>query len=168
MLDTPFYKAHRPGPDAMTAAWAPEVDTYYKRVHLHQPAGQSSGTMYMPGYGCVPVGPASLPQQIAAAVEQAMDKRFGTAMGNQQPLPAQPAAAQQRAQSAQQQLHPEPLADGTVLALPPGPQVPFSPLPSLPAAAPQQLPRLSAYNTLQQMAEAWLVGQGAATPQGPA
>ena len=184
--DTDFYRSHRPGPDAFTAAWQPDIDSNHLRVGYCQPAAAARSTVFVPGAGSVSVPPAGLQQQmleavqlgIQAGVQQAVAPMMqelaalrqqvsipGLPQGHQQSAPSnQPLAEPEPQPQPQPQLQhhqPEPLADGTVHRLPSAlytAAMATVPQPEHEPAAVQELPKLGVYTSVQQICDAWFTG----------
>ena len=99
-------------------------------------------------------------QQVCDAIRQELANFTVAGPGGQQLSLALDPSSQPQLQQPMQLPQPEPLAQSTVLIMNPAPVGGASPVPQQPAAAPGPgLPKLSVYDTLLQLCEAWFVGQ---------
>ena len=174
MQDTPQLKPHPPGHDALTMPGQPEQGSFSRQAGLHaheQPAGPPS-MVWVPGAGCMPLAPPEFYQQLQGAVTQSMVEACAQQVlalrqelaqftaGRRQSAPHPSVQPQLQLQPPMQLPQPELPAQATSHSLPPAPIGRASPAPQQPAAAPGPgLPKLSVYDNLSQLCEAWFVGQ---------
>ena len=64
MRDTPWFKSHPPGRDALTAPWQSEQDSFSRRVGLHEQPAAPPSMVWVPGAGCMPIAPLGFQQQL--------------------------------------------------------------------------------------------------------
>ena len=173
MRDTPWFKSHPPGRDALTAPWQSEQDSFSRRVGLHEQPAAPPSMVWVPGAGCMPIAPLGFQQQLRdmlkenrqACIEVKQALALHTAAGQSgQQLSSAPGPSPQpqlpQPQPPIQLRQPERLADGTVHSIDPALMLMASPIAQRTAAAPGPgLPKLSVYKSLQQLCEAWFMGQ---------